>query len=174
MSATNAIGNSESNAAHKLHVVTNDRVGLSRNAESNGPLQILQSALAAMNEGRFSEVVQRFDDGFSFNDHALNLEFTNKERLTEFLEKSRELFPDTTLEVVSLFETGDHAIAQWRLTATQTEPYGANSYRVPVSVFGVTIVCVENERIVEWSEYYDENTSRRVGLAALFTEWIDY
>jgi hypothetical protein len=36
----------------------------------------------------------------------LALEFTDKLRLTEFLEKSRELFPDTTLQVVSWLRTG--------------------------------------------------------------------
>ena len=82
------------------------------------PQWILQSVLAALSEGRISEVLDQFDDHFSFTDHALALEFTDKGRLTEFLYKSRELFPDTVVEVVSIFECGDHAIAEWNLTAT--------------------------------------------------------
>jgi hypothetical protein len=140
------------------------------------PQQILQSALAALNQGRFSEVLKHFDqDGcFRFTDQALALEFTDKIRLTEFFEKSRQLFPDTTLEVISLFEDGEHAIAEWKLTATQTVPYGSISYRFPISLLGTTIVHVEKGTIVRWSDYYDQGSSRRASLAALFTEWIEY
>jgi hypothetical protein len=44
------------------------------------PQQILQSALAALNQGRSSEVVKHFDpDGcFRFRDHALALEFMTR------------------------------------------------------------------------------------------------
>jgi ketosteroid isomerase-like protein len=140
------------------------------------PQQILQSALAALDQGRFSEVVKHFDqDGcFTFSDQALALEFTDKARLTEFFEKSRELFPDTTLEIISLFEDGEHAIAEWKLTATQTVPYGSISYRFPISLLGTTIVQVEKGKIVRWSDYYDQAAARRVNLAAYFTEWIEY
>jgi hypothetical protein len=140
------------------------------------PRQILQSALAALNQGRFSEVVKHFDlDGcFRFSDQALALEFMDKARLTEFFEKSRELFPDTTLEVISWFEDGEHAIAEWKLTATQTVPYGSISCRFPISLLGTTVVHVEKGKIVRWSDYYDQNSSRRVSLAAFFTEWNEY
>jgi hypothetical protein len=118
--------------------------------------------------------VEQFDDCFTFKDHALTLEFTDKLRLTEFFEKSRELFPDTTLEVVSLFEEGDHAIAQWNLSATQTVPCGSVNYRLPISLFGATVIRVENGRIVQWSDYYDQSSSRRMSLGAFFTDWFEY
>jgi hypothetical protein len=139
----------------------------------NTPQQILQSALDALREGNISEVLEQFADDFTFNDHALTLEFTDKLRLTEFFEKSRELFPNTTLEIVSLFGRGEHAIAQWKLSATQTVPYGSTSYRFPISLFGATIVRVQNERIVQWSDYYDQSSSRRMSLGAFFTDWIE-
>jgi len=140
----------------------------------DAPQQILRSALAALSAGRVLEVVEQFDDRFTFNDHALTLEFTDKLRLTEFFEKSRELFPDTTLEIVSLLESGDQAIAEWKIAATQTMSYGSITYQFPFSLPGSTIVRVEGGKIVQWSDYYDENRSRRVGLAGLFTEWIEY
>jgi steroid delta-isomerase-like uncharacterized protein len=141
----------------------------------NPPRSILESALAALSKGRISEVVAHFDDHFQFNDYALTLEFTEKTCLTDFFHKSRELFPDSALEVVSVMESGDHAIAEWRLTATQTVPFfGATSYRLPISVRGSTIIRVERGRIVEWSDYYDQSSSRRVSLAAHFTEWAEY
>jgi steroid delta-isomerase-like uncharacterized protein len=140
----------------------------------NTPQQVLQSALEALSEGRTSDVLTRFDDWFRFNDHALTLEFQEKPRLTEFFEKSRELFPDATLEVVSLFEDGNHAIAEWKLTATHTVPYGSISYRDRISLSGTTIVHVENGKILEWSDYYDQSSSRRMNLAACFNEWVEY
>jgi len=125
------------------------------------PQQILQSALEALSLGRFSEVVKYFDDCFKFNDHARTLEFTDKLSITEFFQKSRERFPDTTLEIVSLFEYRDHAIAEWKLTATQTLPYAWISYRSRISLHGTTIVSVEYGRIVEWSDYYNQHSFRR-------------
>jgi len=144
----------------------------SRNVHT--PQQILRSALDALSRGSFSEVLSYFDDRFKYNDHGLALEFTEQPRLTEFFEKSLELFPGTRLEIVSLFEDRDHAIAEWKLSATQTVPYGSISYRSRISFLGTTIVRVDKGRIVEWSDYYDQNSSRRISLAAFFTEWIEY
>ena len=59
----------------------------------NAPQRILISSLTALGEGKISEVLDQFDDHFTFTDHALALEFTDKRRLTDFLHKSRELFP---------------------------------------------------------------------------------
>jgi steroid delta-isomerase-like uncharacterized protein len=161
----------ESRAAMHRGIVLPDEDSISMNV----PRSVLQFALAALSEDRISEVVAQFDDRFKFNDHALTLEFTEKVRLTEFLEKSRELFPDTTLEVVSVMESGNRAIAEWELTATQTVPFfGNTSYRLPISVHGATIIRVEHGRIVEWSDYYDQSSSRRMSLAGFFTEWIEY
>jgi steroid delta-isomerase-like uncharacterized protein len=141
----------------------------------NAPQSVLRSALAALGDGRISVAVARFADFFKFNDHALGLEFTEKARLIEFLEKSRKLFPDTALEVISVVESGDQAVAEWKLRATQTASFFGNaSYRLPISVRGSTIVRVERGKIVEWSDYYDQSSSRRMSLAAHFTEWVEY
>jgi SnoaL-like domain len=142
--------------------------------EISTPQLILQAALAALSEGRISEVVEQFDDHFTFADHALALEVADRERLTEFLHKSRELFPDTVVEVGSIFECGDYAIAEWKLSATHTVPYGSISYRSRILLPGTTIIQTKNGRIRRWSDYYDQSTSRRVSLAAFFTEWIEY
>jgi hypothetical protein len=175
MNMTNTNANSETGVARELPVGMHE--GIPDDGDStwaNAPRSILQSALAALSDGRISEAVAHFHDRFDFNDHALALEFMDKFRLTEFFQKARELFPDTTLELVSLFESGVHEIAQWKLSATQIVPYGSISYRFPISLHGSTIARVERGRIVEWSDYYDQASSRRIGLASLFTEWIDY
>jgi steroid delta-isomerase-like uncharacterized protein len=136
---------------------------------------ILQSVLAALNEGKISEAVDQFDDRFTFTDHALDLEFTDKGRLIEFFQKTRELFPDTVLEVDSTFQCGDHAVAEWKLTGTtEAVPYGSKRLRFPIWLRGTSIVRIENGKITHWSDYYDKNGSWRFSLAAFFTEWIEY
>jgi hypothetical protein len=172
MSIINISTGSELIATLQLHAATDGKVD--DESTLNSPQRILELALAALSEGRFSEVVAQFADCFTFNDHALTLEFTQKTRLIEFFKKSRELFPDTTLEIVSLMESGDHAVAEWKLSATQTVPYGSISCRLPVSLYGTTSIRVEQGNIVRWSDYYDQASSRRIGLAAFFTEWIEY
>ena len=74
-------------------------------AEATTPDRILQIALAAWRQGNFVEVVDQFNDQFTFTDHALGLEF--------------------------------------------------------------------NGKISQWSDYYDQLRSRRYGVAARFTEWIE-
>jgi steroid delta-isomerase-like uncharacterized protein len=146
--------------------------GVVRDHEStivNTPRQILESALDAQRDGNISEVLEQLADDFTFKDHALTLEFTDKPQLRKFFEKSRELFPDTALEIVSIFEDGDHAIAQWKLSATQIAPYGSISHRFPISLYGATIVRVQNERIVQWTDYHDQSSLRRMSLPAFFT-----
>jgi ketosteroid isomerase-like protein len=135
----------------------------------SGSLRTLQSALAALSEGRVRALVEQFADSFRFNDHALTLEFTDKARLTDFFEKSRELFPDRTFEIVFTFESGDHAIAEWRLSETESVSLGSIGHRVPISLQGSTIIRVKNGKIVRWSEYYDQGNPP-IKLATFFTE----
>jgi steroid delta-isomerase-like uncharacterized protein len=138
------------------------------------PVDILQTVLAAVNERNISRAVDQFADDFAFNDYALNLEFTDKGRLMEFFQKWHELFSDTVVELVSTFECGDHAIAEWKLTATLIEQFGSRSFRFPIVLRGSTIVQIENGRIAHWSDYYDQLTSRRGPLKAFFEECIEY
>jgi len=141
----------------------------------SAPNRILQSVLAALNAGKISQAVDQFDDHFTFTDHALDLEFTQKERLAKFFQTTREAFPDTVVEVYFTFQCGDYAIAEWKLTATQTVPYyGSMTLRVPISLRGTSIVRVENGKITHWSDYYDQGRSRRFSVAASFAEWIEY
>ena len=145
------------------------RIGVS------APDWILQSVLAALNEGQISNAVDQFDDHFTFTDHALDLAFTRKERLVKFFQTTRELFPGTVVEVDFSFQCGDHVVAEWKLTATQAvNYYGSTALRVPISVRGASIVRCENGRITHWSDYYDPTRSRRFSVAALFAEGIEY
>ena len=141
--------------------------------EAKARSDILDSMLAALSQGKMTEFVEQFGDDFKFTYHALDLEFTDKGRLIEFLKKSRELFPDTVVEVRSTFESKDYAIAEWTLTATETAGYGSMRLRLPISLSGVSIAQTRNERVVRWTDYYDQAKSHRMSLAAHFTDWIE-
>jgi len=138
------------------------------------PVQLLQTVFAALNARNIHRAIDQFVDNFVFHDNALDLEFTNKERLTEFFRKSFELFPDTAVELVCTFECDDYAIAEWKLTATHTEAFGSLSHRSRIALLGSTIVQAKHGRIIRWSDYYDQLASRRTKLGAFFEEWVEY
>ena len=45
----------------------------------------------ALSEGQVEDATASFAEGFRFKDHGIELEFTDKGRLTEFFQKAREL-----------------------------------------------------------------------------------
>ena len=137
------------------------------------PRGILQSVLEALSQGRISQAVDQFEDDLTFNDHALGLDFTDKGRLTQFFEKCREYFQDTAVEVNSIFECEDRVVAEWKLNATETVPFGSMQLRKPISVRGTSIVQIQNGRVTRWSDYYDSVASRRFKVAAFFEEWVE-
>ena len=142
--------------------------------EPTAPDRIVRTALAAWRQGNLVEVVDQFSEQFTFADHALELEFKDKGRLTEFLAKIRELFPDSERKANTIFSNGDHVISEWTLTATRKEPFLGGGLRiVPICVRGVSVVQIKNGKISRWSDYYDQLNSRRYSVAACFTEWIE-
>ena len=143
-------------------------------AEATTSDRILQITLAAWRQGNFVEVADQFNDQFTFTDHALGLEFKDKERLTEFLAKIRERFPDSKRRDKTIFSSGNRVITEWTLTATKTESFLSGRLpKVPICVQGISVVQVTNGKISQWSDYYDQLKSQRSGVAALFTEWIE-
>ena len=142
--------------------------------DATTPDQILQAFLDAWWHGNVGEAADQFSDRFMFTDHALGLEFTDKERLTEFLAKTRELFPDTQRTDNTICRSEDRVISEWTLTATLSEPFmGGLMRKVPIRVRGISVVQMRNGKIPRWSDYYDQLTARRYGLASWFTEWTE-
>jgi steroid delta-isomerase-like uncharacterized protein len=143
-------------------------------AQATTPDRILQIALAAWRQGNFVELVDQFNNQFTFTDYALGLEFKDKERLTEFLAKTRERFPDSERRDKTLSSGGEYVVSEWTLTATTTEPFLEGRLRkVPICVQGISVVQIKNGKISQWSDYYDELKSRRQGVAVLFEPWIE-
>ena len=135
---------------------------------------VVLTVLTNLKNGKISDAIANFAEEFKFNDHGIGLEFEDKERLGEFFQKIRELYPDSSLQADAIFLSGSHVIIQWTLQTKLTEPfYGGLSRNVRVVLQGASIVRTENGKITDWSDYYDGLASRRTALASHFTEWIE-
>ena len=134
------------------------------------PQRVVSAVLRQLNQDQIEDAVAYFTTDFRYKDHGIGLEFRDKERLTEFFRKTRELYPDYLLHADQTFVSGEHVITQWTLQVTITGLTG----RIPISIAGVSIVRTDNGTIADWADYYDGLTSRRTALAAAFTEWVEY
>lgn len=142
--------------------------------ETATPSEVALTALMHLREGKIKDAIACFADRFQFNDRGIGLQFDNKERLAEFFQKARELYPDSSLQTDRIFESGDCMIVEWTLRATLNEPfYGGLSRRVPIALHGAAVMRIENGKVTEWTDYYDGLTSRRTAMAAHFEEWVD-
>jgi steroid delta-isomerase-like uncharacterized protein len=136
--------------------------------------EVVSTVLMHLKDGNIQDAIACFAEKFEFNDRGIGLEFNDKERLAEFFQKIRELYPDSLLHTDTILVSGDYVVAEWTLRSTLTEPfYGGLSRKVPISLHGVSIVRIEDGKITDWADYYDGLTSRRTALAAHFTEWIE-
>jgi steroid delta-isomerase-like uncharacterized protein len=139
------------------------------------PQKVVSAVLRHLNQEQIQDAIAYFATDFRYQDHGIGLEFKDKERLTEFFRKARELYPDYFVRVDQTFVSGEHVITQWTLQVTITEPfYGGLTRRIPISIAGASIVRLDNGNIADWADYYDGLTSRRTALAAHFEEWIEY
>ncbi len=134
--------------------------------------QMVLPVLTRLDNGNIDDAIARFAEEFTFKDRGIGLEFKDKGRLTEFFQKTREYFPDSSLQVDSILMSLDHVVSEWTLHTSVTEPfYAALSRKVQILLHGVSVVRTKNGEIIEWSDYYDGLTSRRTALAAYFTDW---
>jgi len=140
------------------------------------PQRVVSAVLRQLNQEQIEYAVACFTTDFRYKDHGIGLEFRDKERLTEFFRKTRELYPDYFLQAGQTFVSGEHVITQWTLQVTISEPFYAGlTRRIPILIAGVSIVRANNDgKIADWADYYDGLTSRRTALAAHFTEWVEY
>src|ERR1700730_16149377 len=136
--------------------------------------EVVLTVLTHLNNGEIDDAIARFAQEFTFKDHGIGLEFKDRERLREFFQKTRELYPGSFLQTDSILASGDHVITEWTLQATLTERfYGGLSRKVRVSFHGTSIVRTDNGKITDWADYYDGLNSRRTALASYFKEWVE-
>jgi ketosteroid isomerase-like protein len=142
--------------------------------ESVTPQEVVSAVLTHLQKGTLNEATAYFAERFQFNDYGIELEFTDSRRLADFFNKARELYPDSSLRTDRVLVSGDCVTIQWMSHMLITEPFfGGTSRKVSVSLYGVSVVRIEDGRITEWSDYYDGLKSRRTALADYFAEWIE-
>jgi hypothetical protein len=99
------------------------------------PGSVVSAVFRQLNGRNAGEAIASFALSFRFKDHGIGLEFSDQARLAEFFEKTRELYPDYSLQTDKQFVIGDHVITQWTLDVTITEPFRAGlSRRIPISI----------------------------------------
>jgi ketosteroid isomerase-like protein len=135
--------------------------------------EVVCAVLMHLENGKINDATACFAEKFEFKDRGIGLEFKDRERLAEFFQKTRELYPDSSLQTDTIFVSGDHVITEWTRRTTITEPfYGGLSRKVPILLHGASIARIHDGKITDWSDYYDGLTSRRAALASYFTEWV--
>jgi len=136
--------------------------------------EVVMTALTRLKEGEITEAIACFAEEFQFKDRGIGLEFNSPRRLAEFFEKSRELYPGSSLQTDNVIVSGGRVITEWTLRTTLTEPFfGGLLRKVPIELHGASIVRTANGKITEWTDYYDGLASRRTSLAAHFEEWVE-
>ena len=139
------------------------------------PEVVVSTAMAQLNHGQIEDAVAAFAGDFRFKDNGIGLDFAEKEQLTQFFRKARDLYPDYFVRTDGMLVSGANVITQWTLQFTISEPfYGGLTRRQPISIPGVSIVRTDAGKITDWEDYYDGLTSRRTALGAHFTEWVEY
>jgi steroid delta-isomerase-like uncharacterized protein len=134
--------------------------------------EVALTVLVHLRNGKIGDATACFAEEFQFNDRGIGLEFKDKERLAEFFEKRRELYPGSSLQTHRILVSDDYVVIGWTLRTTLNEPfYGGLSRKVAISLHGISTVRIENGKITDWTDYYDGRTSRRTALAAHFEEW---
>ena len=61
--------------------------------------EVVLTVLTNLKSGRIDDAIDRFSEEFRFEDHGIGVEFTDKERLAEFFQKTRELYPDSSFRL---------------------------------------------------------------------------
>ena len=58
--------------------------------------EVVCTVLMHLKNGKTSDATGCFAEKFEFKDRGIGLEFKNRERLEEFFQKTRELYPDSS------------------------------------------------------------------------------
>jgi SnoaL-like domain len=115
--------------------------------------ELILSVLRDLRNGQIDDATGRFAKEFRFIDHGIGLEFKDKERLAEFYQKTRQLYPDSVLQTDAIFPSRDRVITEWTLQTMLAEPFtGGIKLRVPISLCGTSIVRTENGMITDWAD----------------------
>ena len=129
--------------------------------ETATPRQLVQTVLMHLRDGRVNDATACFAGNFQFDDRGIRLQFKGRERLAEFFQKTRELYPDSSLQINKILVSGEYVVIEWALRNTLIEPfYRGHPRRVAISLPGISMARIESGKITEWAGYYDALTAR--------------
>ena len=97
------------------------------------PERVVSAVLRQLKQGQIEDAAACFATDFRYRDHGIGLEFIDKEHLTDFFRKARELYPDYFVQADQTFVSGEHVITQWTLQVHGQRaflccPYQKDSY----------------------------------------------
>ena len=99
--------------------------------------EVVLTALEHLKKDEITDVIGCFAKKFQFNDRGIGLEFNSPRRLAEFFRRTREFYPNSSLQIDKVAVSGEHVTTEWTLRFTVTEPfYGGMSRRVPIVLRG--------------------------------------
>ena len=64
--------------------------------------EVVLGVLMYLQRGEIGEATAYFAESFHFNDWGIGLEFNDREGLAEYFQKTRELYPDSSLRTSSI------------------------------------------------------------------------
>jgi hypothetical protein len=70
--------------------------------------EVALTVLMHRTEGKIKDAIACFAEKFQFNDRGIGLEFKDRVRLAEFLQRTRELYPDSSLQTDRILVSGDY------------------------------------------------------------------
>jgi limonene-1,2-epoxide hydrolase len=143
-------------------------------SQKSGSLErIVQVTLEALKQGDFITALDQFNDDFAFIDHALELEFSAKDRVIEFFAERRRRFPEFERTDNIVMSGGNRIVSEWFLTAAKRGSLPESWMEVPICMRGASIVRIENGKITQWSDYYDQLQAGDYGVGTWLTAWMD-
>ncbi|HZC81564.1 MAG TPA: nuclear transport factor 2 family protein, partial [Nitrospiraceae bacterium] len=70
--------------------------------------QVVLTVLTHLRNGNINDAIACFAQKFQFSDRGIGLEFKDRERLAEFFQKTREFYPDSSVQTERILVSGDY------------------------------------------------------------------
>ena len=137
-------------------------------AESNN-IQLAQEQIAALNARDIDRYLQRIDDAYVGESETMPGPIHGPEGARQALNVMFTAFPDLRIEVEQLLASGDHVVAQLRLTGTHKGTFaGVAPTNKSVSWRSCNVVEVRNGKAIR-SRIYSDNATlfEQLGVLSL-------
>jgi limonene-1,2-epoxide hydrolase len=138
------------------------------------PAELVRHFLLCLDKNQVESAVEHFGEDFVMRDNGLDLEFRDRSRFADFLQKRRDLFPEVHFNLENILVDKNVVILQWSLSGfAEAGSYGQRVFKVHIKTMGASIVECDQGRITRWSDYYDRSSSMRMPLIDYFNEYVE-